>query len=279
MSRISGQFEHLRRDGRCALIPYITAGDPHPDLTVEFMHTLVAAGANIIELGVPFSDPMADGPVIQAAHERSLLHHTSLRDCLDMVTTFREKDGQTPVVLMGYANPIEHMGYEHFTRQAKSAGVDGMLVVDLPPQEGSEFDDMLRESEIDPIYLLSPTTGNARIVQITRAASGFVYYVSLKGVTGAGHLEIQSVKDKLDEIRQVTELPVGVGFGISDADSAAAIAEIADAVVVGSALIKLIEANQKDGSRINQQLFELVQSMRASIDNVRGYSQVKQAGI
>jgi tryptophan synthase alpha chain len=278
MSRIKAQFEQLGQDGRCALIPYITAGDPYPELTVELMHTLVQAGANIIELGVPFSDPMADGPVIQAAHERSLVHHTSLRNCLEMVRNFREKDDLTPVVLMGYANPVERMGYGHFTEQAKSAGVDGMLVVDLPPQEGGEFDEMLRASDIDPIYLLSPTTTNIRIGQITSAASGFVYYVSLKGVTGAGNLDIQSVSDKLDEIRNSTDLPVGVGFGISDPVSAAAIAEIADAVVIGSALIKIIEANQDDISSMKQKLFELMRSMRVSIDDVRGYSRVRQAG-
>ena len=278
MSRISGQFDNLRRDGRCALVPYIAAGDPHPDLTVELMHTLVEAGANIIELGVPFSDPMADGPVIQAAHERALVHHTSLTNCLDMVATFRKKDSQTPVVLMGYANPIEHMGYQQFTDRARAAGIDGVLVVDLPPQEGSEFDELLRASDIDPIYLLSPTTRPKRITQITAAASGFVYYVSLKGVTGAGNLDVKSVSDKLEEIRQSTELPVGVGFGISDASSAAAIAEIADAVVVGSALIKIIDANQSNASQMKVKLFELVQSMRIAMDKIRGHSKARQAG-
>ena len=278
MSRISGQFDNLRRDGRCALVPYIAAGDPNPDLTVELMHTLVEAGANIIELGVPFSDPMADGPVIQAAHERALVHHTSLTNCLDMVATFREKDSQTPVVLMGYANPIEHMGYQQFTDRARAAGIDGVLVVDLPPQEGSEFDELLRASDIDPIYLLSPTTRPKRITQITAAASGFVYYVSLKGVTGAGNLDVKSVSDKLEEIRQSTELPVGVGFGISDASSAAAIAEIADAVVVGSALIKIIDANQSNASQMKEKLFELVQSMRIAMDKIRGHSKARQAG-
>ncbi len=221
---------------------------------------------------------MADGPVIQAAHERALVHHTSLNDCLDMVATFREKDKQTPIVLMGYANPIEHMGYQQFTDKAKAAGIDGVLVVDLPPQEGSEFDELLRASDIDPIYLLSPTTSNNRIRQITAAASGFVYYVSLKGVTGAGHLDVKSVSDKLEEIRQSTELPVGVGFGISDASSAAAIAEIADAVVVGSALIKIIDANQSDAPQMKEKLFELVQSMRTGMDKIRGYTEARQAG-
>jgi tryptophan synthase alpha chain len=278
MSRISSQFDELRRDGRCALVPYIAAGDPHPDLTVDLMHTLVEAGANIIELGVPFSDPMADGPVIQAAHERSLVYHTSLHNCLDMVSSFREQDRITPVVLMGYANPIEHLGYQQFTSLASSSGVDGVLVVDLPPQEGSEFDDLLRTSDIDPIYLLSPTTSSSRIAEITAAASGFVYYVSLKGVTGAGHLDIQSVSDKLQQIRQATRLPVGVGFGISDATTAAAIAEIADAVVVGSALIKIIEANQSDASEMKSKLFELVHSMRLAMDKIRGYNKARQAG-
>ena len=279
MSNIARQFAQLADEGRCALVPYLTAGDPHPDLTVDLMHTLVEAGANIIELGVPFSDPMADGPVIQAAHERALVHHTSLSDCLEMVGLFRQKDSQTPVVLMGYANPIEHMGYEAFTRQASAAGVDGLLTVDLPPQEGSDFDRMMRAAAIDPIYLLSPTTSDARMKQITDAASGFVYYVSLKGVTGAGNLDIQSVSDKLAHIREATSLPLGVGFGISDASSAAEVAQIAEAVVVGSALIRIIEANQNDVEAMKQQLFDLVQSMRIAIDDVRGFSQSRQAGL
>ena len=279
MSKIANQFARLASEGRCALVPYITAGDPHPDVTVDLMHTLVDAGANMIELGVPFSDPMADGPVIQAAHERSLVHHTSLANCLEMVKTFRQKDEHTPVVLMGYANPIEHMGYEEFTRRALEAGVDGLLTVDLPPQEGSEFDGFLRDADIDPIYLLSPTTSDARISKITSAASGFVYYVSLKGVTGAGHIDIQAVRDKLARIREVTTLPLGVGFGISDAASAAEVAHIADAVVVGSALIRIIEANQNNVETMKQGLFDLLQSMRVAIDDARGFSQSRQAGL
>jgi tryptophan synthase alpha chain len=278
MSRIAGRFAALKRDGRCALIPYVTAGDPHPYATVEIMHTLVHAGADIIELGVPFSDPMADGPVIQAAHERALEHHTSLSNILDMVAEFRQKDDQTPVLLMGYANPIERMGYETFVERAVKAGVDGVLTVDLPPEEGAEFDELLQAKSLDPIYLLSPTTTESRIKRITDVASGFLYYVSLKGVTGAGNLDVQSVKDKLNVIRKITDLPLGVGFGISDAQSAANVARVADAVVVGSALIRIIEANQDDMPLANKKLHELVWSMRQAIDDIPGYEQ-QQAGL
>jgi tryptophan synthase alpha chain len=279
MSRIKGRFNSLKAEGRCALIPYIAAGDPHPDATVEIMHSLVKAGADIIELGVPFSDPMADGPVIQAAHERALIHHTSLSDTLEMVSNFRQKDEQTPVLLMGYTNPIECMGYAEFVERATSAGVDGLLTVDMPPEEGGEFDSLMREHSLDPIFLLSPTTTPARLKKIADAASGFLYYVSLKGVTGAGNLDVGSVEEKLDIIRGITELPIGVGFGISNPESAASVASFADAVVIGSALIKIIEANQDDRAAINNKLFELVNSMRVAIDNVRGVTQRKQAGI
>ncbi|RLC08498.1 MAG: tryptophan synthase subunit alpha [Deltaproteobacteria bacterium] len=279
MSRITGRFAELKTEGRCALVPYITAGDPQPDTTVEIMHTLVNAGADLLELGVPFSDPMADGPVIQAAHERALVHHTSLSDILAMVTEFRKDDDQTPVILMGYANPIERMGYEIFVERAVQAGVDGVLTVDLPPEEGGEFEALLQSSSLDPIFLLSPTTTDSRIKRITDVASGFVYYVSLKGVTGAGNLDIQSVDEKLAIIRRSTDLPVGVGFGISDAQSAASVAQIADAVVVGSALIRIIEAHQTDMTLANKKLYELVHSMREAIDDVRGFPQQKQAGL
>jgi len=277
MSRIEGRFSNLKSEGRCALVPYITAGDPHPDNTVEIMHTLVDAGADIIELGVPFSDPMADGSVIQAAHERALEHHTSLSNILDMVSEFRQKDEQTPVLLMGYANPIERMGYESFVERAVKSGVDGVLTVDLPPEEGAEFDELLQAQSLDPIYLLSPTTTESRIKRITDVASGFLYYVSLKGVTGAGNLDVQSVSEKLDVIRKVTDLPLGVGFGIADAESAANVAKIADAVVVGSALIKIIAANQDDMPQVNKKLHELMSSMRGAIDDIRGFKQPKQA--
>jgi len=279
MSRIADRFAALKAEGRCALVPYITAGDPHPDTTVDIMHTLVDAGADLIELGVPFSDPMADGPVIQAAHERALLHHTSLSNILDMVARFRQKDEKTPVLLMGYANPVERMGYDTFIERAVNAGIDGVLTVDLPPEEGSEFDAMLRANSMDPIFLLSPTTTESRIKRIAEVASGFLYYVSLKGVTGAGNLDIQSVDKMLEVIRKMTDLPIGVGFGISDAQSAANVARIADAVVVGSALIRIIEANQDDVSSANKKLYNLVSSMRDAIDDARGFEQQKQAGL
>ncbi len=277
MSRIEGRFNALKAEDRCALIPYIAAGDPHPDATVEIMHTLVKAGADMIELGVPFSDPMADGPVIQAAHERALVHHTSLTDTLGMVAAFRQTDQQTPIVLMGYTNPIECMGYAEFVERADDAGIDGVLTVDMPPEEGSDFDILLRKHELDPIFLLSPTTTTSRLQQIADAASGFLYYVSLKGVTGAGNLDVESVEEKMNVIRGITNLPLGVGFGISNADAAAQVGRFADAVVIGSALIRIIESEQNDRPAMLIKLNELVNSMRIAIDDVRGYTTARQA--
>ena len=270
MSRIEGRFDSLKAEGRCALIPYIAAGDPHPDATVEIMHTLVEAGADLIELGVPFSDPMADGPVIQAAHERALEHHTSLTDTLGLVAEFRQKDDLTPIVLMGYTNPIECMGYADFVERADQAGVDGVLTVDMPPEEGSEFDILLRQHQLDPIFLLSPTTTTSRLQHIAGAASGFLYYVSLKGVTGAGNLDVESVEEKMNVIRGITDLPVGVGFGINTAEAAANVGRFADAVVIGSALIKIIAAEQDDRNVMQGKLFDLLSSMRSAIDEIRG---------
>jgi len=266
MSRIAGRFTDLRAQGRTALIPFITAGDPQPDITVELMHALVAAGADLIELGVPFSDPMADGPVIQRASERALAHHVGLRDVLGMVREFRLRDGATPVVLMGYLNPIEVMGYQAFAREAQAAGVDGTLVVDIPPEEGHELLGALHEHQLDQIYLLAPTSTPARISRICEAAGGFVYYVSVKGVTGANHLDLDGVTAKVNEIRTRTELPVGVGFGIKDARTAAAVARIADAVVVGSALVSRVEALAERPGEIAGALSELVSEMRGAMD-------------
>ncbi len=246
MSRITNCFENLRAQQRTALIPYITAGDPNPTLTVPLMQALVAAGADVIELGIPFSDPMADGPVIQRASERALAAGTSLRKVLDMVTTFRQHDQSTPVVLMGYLNPIEIMGYKIFADAAYEAGVDGVLTVDMPPEEMADFGDLLREHEIAPIFLLAPTTTPERIKRISAQASGYLYYVSLKGVTGSAALDVTAVADKVAEIRQHTELPIGVGFGIKDADTAARVAKISDAVIVGSALVRLVETEPED---------------------------------
>jgi tryptophan synthase alpha chain len=266
MSRISRCFETLKAQNKKALIPYITAGDPDPDDTVALAHALVAAGANILELGVPFSDPMADGPVIQRASERALAHHVSLHQVLDMVREFRQRDNETPIVLMGYLNPVEVMGYTEFAKAAADAGVDGVLTVDLPPEEAADFIEALSVYGVDPIFLLAPTTNEQRIGKICNVARGYVYYVSLKGVTGAASLNVESVAEKVAEIRQQTELPIGVGFGIKDASSAAAVADVADAVVVGSALIQTIEKNIAYRTQMIEQVSALIASMRQSMD-------------
>jgi tryptophan synthase alpha chain len=242
MNRIDATFAKLRAAGRTALIPYVTAGDPAPAITVPIMHSLVAAGADIVELGVPFSDPMADGPVIQRASERALALHVGLDRVLALVAEFRTSDTATPVVLMGYANPIEAMGPAAFAERAGAAGVDGVLVVDYPPEEASEFAALLDTRGLAPIFLVSPTTPEERIASIGAMARGYVYYVSLKGVTGAGNLDTAEVARKLTAIRHHVALPVGVGFGIRDAASAQAIAAHADAVVIGSRIIQEIEA-------------------------------------
>jgi tryptophan synthase alpha chain len=266
MSRISTRFQALKSHSRKALIPFITAGDPQPGVTVELMHALVAAGADLIELGVPFSDPMADGPVIQRASERALEHHTGTHDVFDMVKSFRQDDSQTPIILMGYLNPIEVMGYEQFARQAKEAGVDGAIVVDIPPEEGDDLLKAMKSEGLDQIYLLAPTSTSERIERICQAAGGFVYYVSMKGVTGASHLDLQAVENKLVGIRSKTDLPVGVGFGIKDAETAAAVSRIADAVVVGSALVSRIEALAETPGKIAPALTELLSEMRLAMD-------------
>lgn len=266
MSRISACFEALRTQGKRALIPYITAGDPQPGVTVEVMHAMVAAGANIIELGVPFSDPMADGPVIQAACERALKHDVSLRDVLAMVKEFRKSNQTTPVVLMGYLNPMEVMGYAAFAAAAQSAGVDGVLTVDLPPEEGAEFIKALAACELDPIFLLSPTTTDQRVALICEFARGFIYYVSLKGVTGAATLDITAVNARVKQLRGLTRLPIGVGFGVRDAESAAAIGRGADAVVVGSAVVRLFAEHAEDKPKLIQSVASLLSEMRAGLD-------------
>ena len=264
MSRIKQTFSGLNQQK--ALIPFITAGDPCPEYTVPLMHQLVMAGATIIELGVPFSDPMADGPVIQAADERALAHHVSLSDILVMVAEFRKTDNATPVVLMGYLNPIEIMGYQQFAERASAAGVDGVLVVDMPPEEGEEFTALMQQHDINTIFLISPTTDAQRIEKINKLASGYLYYVSLKGVTGANTLDIDSVAEKLQQIRSISDLPVGVGFGIKDGKTAQAVAKIADAVVVGSALVNRIAENQANQQMMNQQSAELIHEMRSMMD-------------
>ncbi len=242
MTRLQHRLEDLRASGRKALVPFVTAGDPSLAATVPVMHALVEAGADIIELGVPFSDPMADGPVIQRASERALAQHVTLADVLGVVAEFRRGDAATPVVLMGYANPIEAMGIAAFGDRAREAGVDGVLVVDYPPEEAAEFAAAMAGRGLAPIFLLSPTTPESRIESVARLARGYVYYVSLKGVTGAGHLDTAEVARKLAEIRRHVALPIGVGFGIRDAESAQAVAAHADAVVIGSRIIQEIEA-------------------------------------
>jgi tryptophan synthase alpha chain len=241
MSRIKQTFEQLAEEGRKALIPFITAGFPRLDLTVPLMHTLVEAGADVIELGVPFSDPMADGPTIQRASEKALANGMSLGKVLAQVTAFRGHDAKTPVVLMGYANPIEAFGPESFAQAAGAAGVDGVLVVDAPPEESADFVRALRQHGLDPIFLLAPTSTPERYQAVAQLASGYVYYVSLKGVTGSGLLDTEEVARRIPAIRAAVHLPVGVGFGIRDAATAAKMAEIADAVVVGSRIIEELE--------------------------------------
>jgi tryptophan synthase alpha chain len=241
MTRIQATFERLAREKRKALIPYVTAGDPEPRVTVPLLHALADAGADIIELGVPFSDPMADGPVIQRSGERALKNRVGLEQVIGVVAEFRKNDPKTPVVLMGYANPIEAMGTTRFVESAAGAGVDGVLVVDYPPEESAELASLLRKHGMDMIFLLAPTSTDARIEQVARLASGYIYYVSLRGVTGAKHLDLDEVAAKLPAIRKRTRLPVGVGFGIRDGQTARAVAKIADAVVIGSRIIQEIE--------------------------------------
>jgi tryptophan synthase alpha chain len=248
MSRIQGRFQALGRDRRKALIPYITAGDPHPSLTVPLMRGLVEAGADILELGVPFSDPMADGPVIQRSGERALKHGVGLSDVLKLVSEFRKSDTATPVVLMGYANPIEAMGTENFVAAAKAAGVDGVIVVDYPPEECEPFAAMAQKAGIDPVFLLAPTSTDKRIEQVARVGSGYLYYVSLRGITGAANIDFSEISSRIPRIRAATRLPIGVGFGIRDAESARRVAQSADAVVIGSRIIQEIEAGAAEGA-------------------------------
>ena len=266
MSRLKSRFARLKADNKQALIPFVTAGDPHPSITVGLLHDMVKAGASVLELGIPFSDPMAEGPVIQAACERALEHNVSLKDVLGMVEEFRQQDNDTPIVLMGYANPVEVMGYKTFAEAAAKAGVDGLIIVDLPPEEGEDLVAELRANNIDMIFLLAPTSTEERIEKICQMASGFVYYVSLKGVTGAANLDVQSVQDKVQQIRQHTDIPVGVGFGISTAEKAASVSAVADAVVVGSAIVKRVAENANDGERISAEVCALLSSMRQAMD-------------
>lgn len=266
MSRLAATFAALKASRRKGLVPYITAGDPHPRHTVALMHALVEGGADVIELGVPFSDPMADGPVIQLACERALKHGTHLWQVLDMVRQFRRKDAKTPVVLMGYLNPIEARGLDAFARRAKECGVDGVLVVDLAIEEAPEFAPALKAQGLDCVFLLAPTSSGRRMQAIAREASGYIYYVSLKGTTGAATLDIGSVRRKLTEIRHATSLPIAVGFGVRDARTAAAVGRVADAVVVGSALVSEIEKFQKSPAVLPKKLGAKLALMRKALD-------------
>ena len=268
MSKIKATFERLQAQGRKALIPFITASDPDPALTVSLMHTLVEAGADIIELGVPFSDPMADGPTIQRASERALKQGVSLRQVLGMVANFRADNNETPVVLMGYANPIEAMVIGTFAEAALDAGVDGVLVVDYPPEESVDFARAMHANALDPIFLLAPTSTPERIAQVAALGSGYVYYVSLKGVTGSAALDVDAVAARIPAIREALGIPVGVGFGIRDAATAGAVARIADAVVVGSRIIEEIEGSNADN--VCARVGALAAELRHGIDGDTG---------
>lgn len=272
MSRIQTVFASLKAQGRKALIPYVMAGDPYPDATVEVMLAMAKAGADVIEFGVPFSDPMADGPVIQAAGERALAKGIGMPQVLDFVRQFRRSNDTTPIVLMGYANPIERYdqrsGKGAFVRDAKAAGVDGVLVVDYPPEECEAFAAQMRAADLDPIFLLAPTSTDQRIKDVARIATGFVYYVSLKGVTGSGAIDTQSVADNLPRIRAHVKVPVGVGFGIRNAETAKAVGAVSDAVVIGARIVNLLETQTRDNVASAGAAF--IAEIRAALDSLKG---------
>lgn len=280
MSRIAATFEALRKDGRKALIPYVTAGFPYADITPELMHGMVEAGADVIELGVPFSDPMADGPVIQRAGEAALALGIGMKQVLAMVAAFRQKDDRTPVVLMGYANPVERYDLVHgkgtFIRDAAAAGVDGLLIVDYPPEECEDFAAQLQAHHIDLIFLLAPTSTSERMAQVGRIATGYVYYVSLKGVTGAGNLDTEAVGQMIPRIREHVKVPVGVGFGIRDARTAQAVGSTADAVVIGSRIIQLIENQPRDA--VVPRVCEFLADIRQALDALPAATPKNAAG-
>jgi tryptophan synthase alpha chain len=266
MSRLATRFEQLKSQQRQALVSYVMAGDPHPQVTVPLLHQMVEAGVDVIELGLPFSDPMADGPVIALAAERALAGGTNTLDALNMVKAFREKDQTTPVVLMGYLNPVEVIGYDKFVAYAKECGVDGVLLVDLPPEESKQLGEVLQQNGMDQIFLLAPTSTDQRIQHVVNQASGFVYYVSLKGVTGAATLDTSEAAARIAKIKSKTNVPVGVGFGISDAASAKAMGQVADAVIVGSAFVKSFATLPADQAA--QQTVNKVKELRAALDEL-----------
>lgn len=268
MSRIQSTFAELKRTGRKALIPYVTAGDPSPAITPIMMHAMAEAGADVIELGVPFSDPMADGPVIQRAGERALRLGVGLATVLAMVSEFRKRNTTTPVVLMGYANPVEAMGTEKFISAAANAGVDGMIVVDYPPEESAAFAKLVRARGMDLIFLLAPTSTEERIAHVARLASGYIYYVSLKGITGASHLDLADVAANIRRIRAQSDLPVGVGFGIRDGATARGICDIADAAIIGTRIIQEVEAGAAD--KAPERVAAFLREVRAAMDGQPG---------
>ena len=280
MSRIAATFRALQHDGRRALVPYVTAGFPYADITPDLMHGMVAAGADVIELGVPFSDPMADGPVIQKAGEAALAMGVGTTQVLAMVAAFRQKDDRTPVVLMGYANPVERYNGVHgpgsFIRDAAAAGVDGLLIVDYPPEECEDFAAELKAAGIDLIFLLAPTSTDARMAQVGRIATGYVYYVSLKGVTGAGHLDTEAVGRMVPRIREHVSVPVGVGFGIRDARTAQAVGSAADAVVIGTRIIQLIDGQPRD--QVVPRVREFLAEIREALDALPAATPKNAAG-
>ncbi len=267
MSRLAQRFNQLKAENRKALVSYVMAGDPQPDVTVTLIHDMVAAGVDILEIGLPFSDPMADGPVIAVAAERALAGGTNTLDAIAMVKEFRQKDQDTPVVLMGYLNPVEVIGYQNFVEIASAAGVDGVILVDLPPEEAEQFDEILAKHDMDQVFLLAPTSTDERIAHVIRQARGFIYYVSLKGVTGAATLDTTAAAERIAKIKQQTDLPVGVGFGISDAASARTMGAVADAVIVGSAFVKPFATLSV--AEASAQAVAKVKELRAALDELR----------
>ena len=264
MSRIQNHFKLLKKSNKKALIPFITAGDPHPSETVKLMNALVSSGADMIELGIPFSDPMADGPVIQRASERALSNGVGITATIKLVAEFRKENKDTPIILMGYANPIEAIGVDNFINLIKDADIDGVITVDYPPEESSVFVSKLRKVDIDSIFLLSPTTDDDRIKLIVDQASGFLYYVSLKGVTGSSNIDIQQVADKVNNIQKHTNLPIAVGFGVRDAKTANEVASVSDAVVIGSRIVNEIE--NADSETLITKVNSLMTEIKSAID-------------
>ena len=267
MSRLAARFQQLQSQQRKALVSYVMAGDPQPQVTVPLLHQMVEAGVDVLELGLPFSDPMADGPVISLAAERALAGGTNTFNALDMVKAFRENDSTTPVVLMGYLNPVEVIGYQKFVEYAKDCGVDGVLLVDMPPESSHDFAAVLKQHDMDQIFLLAPTSTDQRIQTVAAQASGFIYYVSLKGVTGAASLDVSEAAERIAKIKKMTDIPVGVGFGISDAASAKAMGAVADAVIVGSALVKPFAELPADQAAV--QTVNKIKELRAALDECR----------